>query len=518
MGTVRSSWKSNIGFLMAAIGSAIGLGNVWRFSYMAHQHGGGAFLVPYVVALVVAGLPIMVLEYGLGHREKASSPLAFLRVDRRFEWLGWWMPVVAMFGIMLYYSVVIGWCVNYLFYAFSLAWGADTQGFFFKSFLQLSDSAAELGGLRVPIVVATLGVWVSCWVICYRDIRHGIERASVIFMPVLFGLTLVLVVWSLFLDGAGAAILDHYLRADWSKINIFSGPPEARMAAAKVWVAAFGQIFFTLSLGFGIMITYASYLPEKTNIASNAYITSIVNCLYSFIAGFAVFGVVGFMARAQGVPFEEAIKGGPQLAFVVYPKAISLLPGMNTLFGIIFFLMLVIAGLTSGVSLIEAFACSITDKFDWPRERVVTALCGVGFLGSLIFATRGGLYLLDIADHFITNYGLVAGGLLECVIVGWVLKARVLRKHVDDTGRRLPALWDLLVRWVTPAVLLALLALSIVGDLRENYGGYPSDQLVLFGGGWMLVCLIVAVAFTFRPWKPEKVRRRHRPEEDDLLV
>ncbi len=111
----RSIWKSNIGFLLAAIGSAIGLGNVWRFSYMAHEHGGGAFLVPYLVALVVAGVPIMIIEYGLGHREKGSSPLSFIRINKRFEWLGWWMPVVAMFGIMLYYSVIIGWCINYLF-------------------------------------------------------------------------------------------------------------------------------------------------------------------------------------------------------------------------------------------------------------------------------------------------------------------------------------------------------------------------------------------------------------------
>jgi len=154
----RSSWKSNFGFLLAAVGSAIGLGNVWRFSYMAHQYGGGAFLVPYVVALLVAGIPIMIIEYGLGHRERGASPLCLARVRGNLEWLGWWMPVVAMFGIMLYYSVVIGWAVNYLFYSFNLSWGDDTQSFFFTQFLQLSESPSELGGIRVPIVFATLFV------------------------------------------------------------------------------------------------------------------------------------------------------------------------------------------------------------------------------------------------------------------------------------------------------------------------------------------------------------------------
>ena len=518
MGAARISWKSNMGFLLAAIGSAIGLGNVWRFSYMAHQHGGGAFLVPYVIALLIAGLPIMIIEYGIGFQEKGSSPLSFARLNSRFETLGWWMPVVAMFGIMLYYSVIIGWAINYLFYSFGLSWGDDPQGFFFNTFLQLSASASDFGGLRVPIVCATFFVWILCWLICFRDIRHGIERASFIFMPILFLLTIIMVVWSVSLDGASAAIFDHYLHADWSKINIFSSDETIRTGAGTVWAAAFGQIFFTLSLGFGIMITYASYLPENTNIGKNALITCFVNCFYSFVAGFAVFGVVGFMAQSQGVPFEDAIQGGPQLAFVVYPKAISLLPGMNTLFGIIFFLMLVIAGLTSGVSLIEAFTCSITDKFDWPRGKVVSFICLAGFLGSLVFTSRAGLFLLDIADHFLTHYGLVLGGILECLIIGWYLKASVFRERMSKHGTKIPMVWDVLIRYMTPAILLYLFYLSLAADLKKNYGDYPTDQLIIYGVGWMLICFVIACCLAFYPWKPEKLARRHYPGEDEVLT
>ncbi len=514
----RSSWQSNLGFLLAAIGSAIGLGNIWRFSYMAHQYGGGAFLIPYLVALLIAGIPIMLLEYGVGHREKGSSPLSFARLDSRFEWLGWWMPVVAMFGIMLYYSVVIGWCVNYLFFAFNLSWGNDPQAFFFKDFLQLSDSASILGGIRIPIAFSTMLVWILCWLICFRDIRHGIEKASFIFMPILFLLTIIIVAWTVTLEGAGDAIANHYLRADWSKINLFAADPVVRKGAGEVWAAAFGQIFFTLSLGFGIMITYASYLPEKSDIGKNAVITCVVNCLYSFIAGFAVFGIVGFMAHSQNASFADAIKGGPQLAFVVYPKAISMLPSMNSLFGVLFFMMLVIAGFTSGVSLIEAFSCSITDKFDWPRKRVVTCLCLAGYAGSLIFTTRGGLYLLDIADHFVTNYGLILGGILECLLVGWVLQAHVLRNHINKQGSNIPAVWNLLIRYTTPLILIYLLYLSLDADLAKNYGDYPTDQLILYGGGWLLVCLLAALIFAFSRWEAKKLKRRHLPEEDELLV
>jgi neurotransmitter:Na+ symporter, NSS family len=517
MTQIRSSWRSNLGFLLAAVGSAIGLGNIWRFSYLAHEHGGGAFLVPYLIALLLAGIPIILLEYGLGHFKKGSAPLSLARIHPRTEWLGWFMPLIAMLAIMPFYAVIIGWCINYLKFAFTLSWGADPQSFFFEQFLELSESPEILGGIRVPIALATGLVWFCCWYICYREIRYGIEKASLVFMPLLLIITLILVGWTLTLDGAMDAIRNHYLHAEWAKINIFASDPAARSAAAGVWAAAFGQIFFTLSLGFGIMIAYASYLPEKSNISRNGYITSTLDCLYAFIAGFAVFGIVGFMAAREGVPFEEAIMGGPQLAFVVYPQAISMLPFLNSLFGVLFFLMLIVAGLTSGVSLIEAFTCAITDKFDISRKRVVTLLCLAGFLTSLLFTTRGGLYVLDIADHF-ANYGLMIGGLLQCLVVGWVLKASVLRDHINAVGTRIPAAWNFLIRYLTPTILAYLLYLAIAADLRENYGGYPTLQLLVYGLGLLLLCLTLALLFTARRWSPAKLRRHHLEEEDKLLV
>jgi NSS family neurotransmitter:Na+ symporter len=168
--------------------------------------------------------------------------------------------------------------------------------------------------------------------------------------------------------------------------------------------------------------------------------------------------------------------------------------------------------------LVEAFTCAITDKFDWQRRKVVTVVCCLGFLGSLIFTTRGGLYLLDITDHFITNYGLVIGGLLECLIIGWIVKATVLREHISRLGTKIPAIWDIMVKFVTPLILIYLLFLSLKGDLTENYSGYPTDQLIIYGLGWMLVCLLVALGLTFAPWKEKKLKRRHKPEEDELLV
>lgn len=513
MSQQRGIWGSKMGFLLAAVGSAVGLGNIWRFGYMAFEHGGGAFLVPYAVALLLAGIPLMILEYALGHREQASPPLAFARVHPLWEPLGWWMPVVAFFGINLFYAVVIGWCMNYFVLSFDLGWGADTGAFFFKEFLQVSESPFDLGGIRWPLLFGASLTWGLCWFICYRDVSHGIEKASMIFMPVLVVLTLALIGWSLRLDGAWSAIREHYLSCDWSKISLGTA------AGRKVWVAAFGQIFFTLSLGFGIMITYASYLPRKTDIVGNAVITCALNCLYSFMTGFAVFGTIGFMANAKGVPFEEAIAGGPGLAFIVYPEAINQLPAGNRIFGALFFLVLIVAGISSAISLTEAFACSVRDKFNTTRRKAVSVICLLGLAGSIIFTTRAGLLILDIVDHFINHYALVLGGVLECILVGWILKSQVMRRYVNTCSNlRLWPMWDGLVRVVTPAMLLVVLVSALYQEFQEAYEGYPVPALLLFGGGILLGSRLLSFALSHIPWREGQLERRHIPEDEHLLT
>ena len=496
----RAVWNSKLGFILAAIGSAIGLGNIWRFSYMAFEYGGGAFLIPYIVAIFIAGIPLMILEYALGHKEKGSPPLAFARVSNRWEWLGWWMPLIALFGIMLYYSVIVSWCVNYLVFSIDLSWGDNAQEFFFNEFLQLSDSPANFMGIRLPILLGTAFVWIACWFICYREVNHGIEKACLFFMPLLFILTLILIGWTIQLDGAWDAIKKFYLIPEWDKINFITNPE-----AARVWVSAFGQIFFTLSLGFGIMIAYASYLPEKTDIPGNAMWTVGINCFYSFIAGFTVFGIVGFMSAKSGISFGEVIKSGPQLAFVVYPEAIRQLPIGQSIFGVMFFVVLILAGLSSGVSLIEAFSCSLTDKFGFKRKNVVTCICILGFLGSLIFTTRAGLLILDITDHYVTEFGLVTAGFLECILVGWILKARKARQHINESGGiKISIIWEICIRYITPIFLLVMVTLSIISELKENYGGYSTAHLIIFGLCWIIIPVFVGIALSRFRWSPEQ--------------
>ncbi|KPK02150.1 MAG: transporter [Nitrospira bacterium SG8_35_4] len=497
----REQWKSQFGFLLAAVGSAIGLGNIWRFSYMAYSNGGGAFLVPYVIALLTAGIALLILEFGIGHERIGSAPLAFAKIRKNWEWLGWWAVTFVMFGIELYYVVIIAWCANFFVLSFDLGWGSDPNNFFFKEFLKLNTNPAEIGEIRTPILVSLIVVWLLNWAIVYRGVQKGIEIANKIFMPLLFLLTAVLVFWSLSLDGAIEGI-KAYLTPDFSKLS-----------EPKVWIDAYSQIFFTLSLGFGIMIAYASYLPAKANITKNAFLTAFINSGFSLFAGFAVFAVLGFMAASQGKPIEEVVTKSIGLAFVAYPQAVSLMPGGN-FFGAIFFLSLVIAGLSSSISIIEAFTSAVVDKFGINRKTIVTIVCTLGFLGSIIFTTQAGLIWLDIADHFLTHYGLVVVGIAECILVGWFFKLDVLRNHINRISSiKLGGWWDFLVKLFVPLVLSIILIGDLYNEIKQPYEGYSWTALILIGRDWVLLTFIVALVIAMRPWKTEHHTGTGRTEE-----
>ncbi len=500
MAPKREQWRSQYGFLLAAVGSAVGLGNIWRFSYMAYEHGGGAFLIPYVVALLTAGIPLLILEYALGHERIGSAPLAYAKVKRGWEWLGWWAVLFVMFGIELYYTVVISWCVKFFFLSFNLGWGEDPNAYFFQKFLAVSESPFKLGQVRTPILGGLVLVWFINWFILYRGVQRGIELASKVFMPLLFALTAVLVFWSLGLEGATEG-LAAYLRPDFAKLT-----------KPKVWIDAYSQIFFSLSLGFGIMIAYASYLPERSDITRSALLTGLMDSGYAIFAGFAVFSVLGFMATAQGVPISQVVSQSIGLAFVAYPKAVSLMPA-GELFGAIFFLCLVVAGISSSISIIEAFTAAMVDKFAVRRKPFITFVCILGFLGSLVFTTQAGLLWLDIVDHFLTHYGLVVVGILECLVVGWLFRLKVLRAHVNRiSSLKLGPWWDALIKVFVPLVLGTILAGDLYSELRAPYGGYSWTAILLIGRDWVLLTLIAAYFIATRPWKTELLKRGGRGE------
>jgi neurotransmitter:Na+ symporter, NSS family len=510
----RSKWGTNLGFLLAAIGSAVGLGNIWRFPYVAYENGGGAFLIPYFVALLTAGIPILMLEFALGHHGEASAPKAFRLIHGKWEWLGWWSVLFVMFGIELYYIVIIGWCGNYMIYSMIPSaiesWGVDANKFFFDDFLAMSSASEDgatsavwnLGGVRWPIAIAVSAIWGINWVITYGGIERGIERAVKIMMPILLLITVSIVVWALFLPGASMGI-KHYVTPDFGKITDLS-----------VWISAYGQIFFSLSLGFGIMIAYSSYLPRDANIFKNSLIVGFSNSFYEVFAGFGVFSILGYMAMKQDIGIGEVVKSGIGLAFVAYPTAISMLP-FGRLFGVLFFFLLLIAGISSSISIIEAFTAAMVDKFAVSRKKIITTVCLIGFVGSLLFTTNAGVHWIDIVDHFLNQYGLITVGFIEALVVGWLYRTDRLKTHIVSnlglSGTRhkvfnyvVLQLWMYCVRFITPVALAIALVNSLVQEFRESYEGYPISGVIILGVGWVLVTHVFAFGLSGLPWHSSK--------------
>jgi len=457
----REIWSSRTGFILATVGSAVGLGNIWRFNYLTYENGGGAFLIPYFVALFTAGISLIILELALGSKFKGAAPLALKRANKRFEWIGWW-AALSGFIITMYYVVIVGWALIYLEKAFVLGWGEDANGYFFGTVLQLTDSAWDLGGFPVPVLLGAAAVWGVTWIVEAKGVQAGIEKANRIFMPLLWILALVLVARALTLEGAFTGI-DWYLKPDFNRLFEY-----------HVWLAAYGQIFYTLGIGMAIMIAYGSYLPDGSDIANNALIVSLANGAFSFLMGFAVFGTLGYMAAASGQGVDQVVADGIGLAFVVFPTALNLLPGLNALTAVAFFACLVVAGLSSLVSLVEGFVASLMDKFEMERGRAVRVTVVFGLLGSLLYASRGGLYWLDIVDHFIMIYGLLVVGTLEAVAIGWIFGAGKIKEWVNASSDvRAGIWWDLSVKLIVPVVLVVLVAEETASNLATPYGGYP---------------------------------------------
>ena len=491
----REQWSGQLGFLMAAIGSAIGLGNIWRFPGVAYSNGGGAFMIPYIIALLAVGVPVLLLDYALGHRYRGSSPAVFRRVSARFEWLGWW-HVVICFVIMTYYAVIVAWALRYTIFSLTTAWGDDASGFF-SDYIGLGEvseagtpaySAEPIAGVIIPLVL----VWAFGLYVIARGVSKGVERANRVFLPILVVMFLMLVVRAMLLPGATDG-LNTLFTPDWGKLGDY-----------RVWMAAFGQIFFSLSIGFGIMLTYASYLKRRSNLVGTGLTAAFANSSFELLAGIGVFATLGFMAHVQNVPVGELEDiSGPALAFVTFPTIISQMPG-GPVFGFLFFASFTLAGLTSFISIIQVVAPAVAEKFGWSNV-TATLACGLpsAVLSFVLFGTASGLYDLDVVDAYINNIGVVGSAIIMCVGLGLVLRRfKVLQRHLNAVSetRVVGTWWRLLIAVVVPALLGYMFVQTAWSYGRDGYGYSPSFEAV-FGWGMLFAGAVATVVLTVIPWR-----------------
>ncbi|MFJ3936465.1 sodium-dependent transporter [Streptomyces parvus] len=485
----REQWATRAGFLLAAIGSAVGLGNIWRFPAIAYDNGGGAFLLPYLIALLTAGIPLLIMEYAVGRKYRLSPPAALRRMARPAEAIGWWQVVIS-FVIATYYAVIIAWAVRYVGFSVGQQWGDDPEAFLFGDFLRAPETPGVFDGFVPGVFWPLVIVWVVVLVVLAFGIRRGIERANKVFIPLLFVLFAALVIRALTLDGAATG-LDALFTPDWSELG-----------NGSVWVAAYGQIFFSLSIGFGIMVTYASYLGRRADLTGSAMVAGFANSSFEILAGIGVFATLGYLATASGVGVDEVAGAGIGLAFVAFPAVISEMP-FGGFFGILFFSSLVIAGLSSLISIVQVVVSAVQDRTGMRRRTAVLGVGGlVALVSVLLFPTESGIYLLDASDHFINQYGIALAALVGLIVIVWVLRQLPgLQANADATSAvRLGHWWRICLGVITPVVLGWMMVDSLRTEFEENYEGYSTGFLLSAGWSVAIGALLVGVILSLMPW------------------
>ncbi|MDG6220290.1 MAG: sodium-dependent transporter [Candidatus Thermoplasmatota archaeon] len=485
-------WPSRTGFLLAAMGSAIGLGNVWRFPYLAGRYGGGTFLVPFIIALITAGIPLLNLEMGLGKIMRRSPPFAFGKIDKRLRWFGWGMLLVG-FVVICYYTVIVAWSVAYIPKSLNLAWQSSPEplGYFYNDFVGITANPGIIGGIDIGIFVALALTWLCIYFIIHKGVAQ-VSKVVMITVPLPAILMVILAIRGLTLPGADVG-LEYYLSPQWEKL-----------ADPGIWLAAYAQVFFTLSLAGGVMIAYASKLPRNADINNNARIVAFADTGFAFFAGIAVFSTLGYVATTTGQPIAEVAASGPALAFGVYPTAIALMPAGAEFVGILFFLTLFTLGIDSAFALIEALNFGLKEAGIKFKHLLVT-IVAIGFGLSLFFATGGGYHWLDIVDNFFNEIAFVSLGIGECLIIGYLYKTGAFRDKCNETSEiKLGKWWEYCIRYITPIVLgFALLASfgSMLWEMATTGQAYGYQMGYVLLGGFAPIIILVLIAYhMYRRW------------------
>ncbi len=448
MSEKRSSFTGKIGFVLAAAGSAVGLGNIWRFPYLAAKYGGGIFLLVYLILAVTFGFALMCAEIAIGRKTGKSAIGAFSSLDKRFKFVGVIASVVPMI-ILPYYSVIGGWVAKYL-SVFVTGGVADAaKDGYFDSFI--SNPIEPIGWFLLFIGVTALVVLLG--------VEKGIEKVSKIMMPVLIALTVGIAIYSMTMDGAMEGVL-YYITPDFSKFSV------------TTVLAAMGQLFYSMSLAMGIMITYGSYMKKDVSIESSVRQIELFDTGVAFLAGLMVIPAVFSFSGGD----ESALGKGPGLMFVTLPKVFDSIGGVaGNIVGALFFLLVLFAALTSSISLMETVVSIFRDKFGWGRKFT----CLFVFIGSVLLGLPSslgngvwshikvaGMGILDMFDFSANSVIMPIVALLTCIFIGYFIKTKTLSDEIEIGFKfKSKKLFDIMIKYVCPVFIVLILVSSVLDAL-----------------------------------------------------
>ncbi len=440
----RSNFTGRVGFVLAAAGSAVGLGNLWRFPYLVAQYGGGTFLICYIILSVTFGFTLMTAEIAIGRKTRLSAIGAFKKLDKRFGFLGVLAAIVPII-ILPYYSVIGGWVIKYFAASLTGQTAAAAGDTYFTDFV---------GGLSEPITWFLLFVVFTAVIVIF-GVEKGIENVSKFLMPILVVLTIGICIYVLTRDGASEG-LKYYLLPHMSDFSI------------KTLLAAMGQLFYSMSLAMGIMITYGSYMKKETNLESSVKQIEFFDTGFAFFAGLMI--VPSVFIFSGGDPAQ--LGQGPSLMFVTLPKVFNSMQ-LGGAIGTVFFLLVFFAALTSSISLMETIVSILMDKFKWGRKMtciiVFIYVVAMGIPSSLGFGVWDfiqplGMSILDAWDFISNSVLMPIVALITCIFVGFFIKPKAVIEEATADGAKFKntKLFTVMIKWIAPIFLVAILLSSVM--------------------------------------------------------
>uniref|UniRef100_UPI003AAC43D7 sodium- and chloride-dependent GABA transporter 2-like n=1 Tax=Centroberyx gerrardi TaxID=166262 RepID=UPI003AAC43D7 len=518
---MRGQWANKTEFILAVVGEIIGLGNVWRFPYLCFKNGGGVFFVPYVLFLVTCGIPLFFLEISLGQLTGQGGITCWRKICPLFEGLGYGNQMIMLYCVM-YYIVILAWAFLYLFSSFNteLPWAncnnswntedcsdygqnhssnghilgnatSSVKEFWQRRILGVSGGIEEMGSIRWDLA----GCLLLSWIVCYFCVWKGVKSSGkVVYFTATFPyvMMIVLLIRGLTLPGA----IDG--------IRFYLYPDPGRLADPQVWMDAGSQIFFSYVVCSGCLASLGSYNKYNNNCYKDTFALCLLNSLTSFVAGFAVFSVLGFMAYELGVDISEVAESGPGLAFIAYPRAVAMMP-VPQLWATFFFIMIIFLGLDSQFVYLEGLVTSISDMYPsffftgHRRKLLLLVICVVCSIVGLLMVTEGGIYIFQLFDYYASSgIPIMFFAILESICVGWIYGAdRYYDKIMDMIGYRPWPYMKCCWKYITPSVCTGILLFSLVKFTPLKYNNtyqYP------WWGNAIGICLALSSALLVPLW------------------
>jgi neurotransmitter:Na+ symporter, NSS family len=464
----QTTWKSQAGFVWSMMGSAVGFANILSFSAQVYKNGGGAFLIPYCIALFILGIPLLILEGMIGHKMKAPVVTAYGNVWGKVGKILGWLAVLACLSIGGFYIVLTGYSVAYTYFSAVNAIPEDSKGFFINSFLKTTPSIMEFGQLSIPIFAATIGVAIATWFVLVRNVRDGIEKICSIFMPLLALIMTLFAITVTFLPG-GLEGWIYYLKPDFSRL----GDP-------NLWRDVFGQLFFSLSLGLGIIIGYSRHTGNTTNIPRAMLYVALGDFAVSFISGAAIFGCLAHISHIQHIPFESILTTDStfEIGFVVFPHLFKFFgPVLGQFVGMVFFFCIFIAGITGVFSIVESIAGNVEIEFQTTRKKAVTATMIALVCLAAFFCMGNASHLIDALAPMVIGTNMLIGGI--ALILAFQYNCPSIEERITQPYR-------FCLRYVAPIVLGTIL----IGNVAQELQSFDIAKGVRWC--WLVLALIIA--------------------------